>query len=180
LLFIKRLPKFQEIISVFAVNIVILYTFSLWFSFQDFSRNWVLYLAIEDILGVFSYIIIGAFIENLLIIGFLIFIYVLFPLSIAQGRFVLYGTILTVTFLLALMLRSGTYVGISNILRTHTMVFTFFIVGALILSLIAEQVKIVRSAIEAFADRCVIFLYIYLPLSLLAIIVIAVRNIGLK
>lgn len=174
--FTNRFPKLQEIILVYAVNVVILYTFSLWFSFQDFSRNWILYLDIEDILGVFAYIIIGAFIETLLIIGFLIFVYFLFPPSIAQGRFVLYGTILTISFLLALMLRDETLVGISHILKNNNMVFTLFIASALTLSLVAERIKIARSTIETFADRCVIFLYIYLPLSLLAVVIIAIRN----
>jgi hypothetical protein len=177
-LFLKNhFPKLQEIILVFAVNVVILYTFSLWFSFHDFSRNWILYLDLEDILGVFAYIMIGAFIEALLIIGFLIFVYFLLPPSITQGRFVLYGTILTITFLLALMLRAETLVGISHILKNNNMVFIFFIISALTLSFVAEQIKTVRSIIETFADRCVIFLYIYLPLSLLAAVIIAIRNV---
>ena len=178
MLFANRFPKLQEIILVYAVNVVILYTFSLWFSFQDFSRNWILFLDTEDILGVFAYTIVGAFTESLLIIGVLIFIYFLFPPSIAQGRFVLYGTILTITFSLVLILRAGTYASIRNILSNNNMVLAFFIAGTLALSLIAEQIKIVRSALEAFADRCLIFLYVYLPLSLLAVIIVAIRNIG--
>jgi hypothetical protein len=176
LFFINRLPKLQEIILVYAVNVVILYTFSLWFSFQDFSRNWILFLDIEDILGAFAYIIIGAFIESLLVIGLLISVYFLFPSSIAQGRFVLYGTIMTITFLLVLMLRVGTYPSLRNILSNNNMLFAFFTAGTLILSLVAERVKFVRSAIETLADRCLIFLYIYLPLSLLAVVIVAVRN----
>lgn len=175
LLFTNRCPKLQEILLVYAVNVVILYTFSLWFSFQDFSRNWILFLDIGDVLGVFAYIVIGAFIESLLIIGVLIFVYFLFPPSIAQGRFVLYGTIMTITFLVVLILRFGTF---ASILSNNNMVLAFFTVGTLILSLVAERVKFVRSAIEAFADRCLIFLYVYLPLSLLAVIIVAIRNIG--
>jgi hypothetical protein len=178
LLFANRFPKFQEIIPVYAVNVVILYTFSLWFSFQDFSRNWILYMDIKDIFGAFAYIITGSFIESLLAIGFLIFVYFLFPSSAKQGRFVLYGTTLTITFLLALMLRAGTYAGVSDILKNNNMIFAFFAACTLTLSLVAERLKFARSAIETFADRCVIFLYIYLPLSLLAVMVAVIRNIG--
>lgn len=162
---------------VYAVNVVILYTFSLLFSLQDALRNWVLYLDIEDILAVIAYIIVGAFIESLLTTGFLIFVYSLFPRPVVQGRFVLYGTILTITFLLALMLRDGTSARIIDILKNSKMIFTFFTAFTLILSLVAERVKIVRSIIEIFADRCVIFLYIYLPISLLAMITVVIRNI---
>lgn len=160
------------------MNVLILYTFSLWFSLQDFSRNWIKFLDVEDILGVISYIMIGACIESLLVTAFLIFVYLLVPRSIAQGRFVLYGTILTITFMLALMLRDGTSARIIDILKNNNMVFTFFMVSALVLSLISERVKIVRSAFEAFADRCVIFLFVYLPISLLAMIIVVIRNLS--
>lgn len=175
--FKNRFPKLQEITSVYAVNVVILYSFSIVFSLQDATRNWILYLGIEDILAIFTYIIFGAFLESLLITSFLIFIYILLPRSLVQRRFVLYGTILTIAFLLALMLRSDTSARISNTLRDNNMVFSFFGVTTLILALVAEWSKIIRSAIETFADRCMIFLYIYMPISLLSAIGIVVRNI---
>ena len=58
------------------------------------------------------------------------------------------------------------------------MIFGFFAASSLILSILAEKIKIVRAAIETIADRCTVFLYIYLPLSLLALIVIVIRNLN--
>jgi hypothetical protein len=178
LLIVNRFPKLRELTLVYAVNVVMLYTFSLWFSFEDMSRNWILYLAGGDIVGVLAYIIIGAFVESLLMIIFLTLSYSLIPPSIARGRFVLYGAILSFTFLLALMLRDGTYVGVDDFLKTTNMVFIFFAVSALILALAAEWKQPIRAFIESFADRCAVFLYIYMPLSLLAIIVVIFRNMG--
>lgn len=173
-----RLPKFQEVITVYAVNVVILYTFSIWFSIQDFSKNWVLHLDTRDIFGLFSYVILGAFIESLLMTSVLVFTHFMLPPSISQGRFTLYGTILTVTFLLALMLRNNSYVGIGHILQDNNSIFIFFTVSALLLFFLSGRLKIVRQAIEAFADRCTVFLYFYLPLSLFAVIIVLFRNIG--
>jgi hypothetical protein len=174
----NRLPKLREAIAVYAVSVVILYTFSLWFSIQDFSKNWILHLGAMDILGIFSYIIVGAFIESFLVISVLMFIYFLFSPSISQGRFTSYGTIFTITFLLALILRDNSYVGIGHILANNNSIFTFFIVSSMTLLLLSERLRIVRLTIEAFADRCTVFLYFYLPLSLSAIIVVVIRNIG--
>lgn len=178
MVFKNRLPKLREIILVYAVNVVILYSFSLWFSFQDFSRNWILYLDIADILGLFAYIIIGAFIESLLMIGFLIILYLLSPPSITQGRFVLHGTILTITLLTALMLRDESYVGLSVIVKSNNISLAFVTVGILLFFFAAKWTEKLKSAIEALADRCVVFLYFYLPLSVLAMLIALVRNTG--
>jgi len=136
-----------------------------------------LHLDTRDIFGLFSYVILGAFIESLLMTSALVFIYFMLPPSMSQGRFTLYGTILTVSFLLALMLRNNSYVGIGHILQDNNSIFIFFTVSALLLFFLSGRLKIVRQAIEAFADRCTVFLYFYLPLSLLAVIIVLFRNI---
>jgi hypothetical protein len=178
LVFKDRLPKFGEIMLVFAVNVVILYSFSLWFSFQDLSKNWILYLDIADILGLLAYVIIGAFIESLLMTAFLLFICLLIPSSITRGRFVSYGTILTITFLTALIVRDGSYVGISALMRNNDWAYTVLTVGILVPALAVEYTKKATSAIEALADRCLIFLYFYMPLTAAAAIIVVMRNLS--
>jgi hypothetical protein len=163
---------------VFAVNVVILYSFSLWFSFQDLSKNWILYLEIADILGLFAYVIIGAFIESLLMTAFLLLIFILLPSSITRDRFVSYGTILTITFLTALILRDGSYVGISALMRNNYWAYTVLTIGTLVLVLAVEYTQMARSAMEALADRCLIFLYFYMPLTATAVIIVVMRNLS--
>jgi hypothetical protein len=178
LAFKDRLPKFGEIMLVFAVNVVILYSFSLWFSFQDLSKNWILYLGMADILGLFAYVIIGAFIESLLMTAFLIFICLLIPSTVTRGRFVSYGTILTLTLLTALIVRDGSYVGISALMRNNYWSYTVLTIGTLVLVLAVEYIQKARSTMEALADRCVIFLYFYMPLTAAAVIIIVMRNLS--
>jgi hypothetical protein len=178
LTFKDRIPKSGEIMLVFAVNVVILYSFSLWFSFQDFSKNWILYLDIADILGLFAYVIIGAFLESLFMTAFLIFICLLIPSSITRDRFVAYGTILTITLLTALIVRDGSYVGISALMRNNDLAYTVLTIGTLVLALAVEYIKKARSAMEALADRCLIFLYLYMPLTAAAMIIVVMRNLS--
>lgn len=174
----NRFPKPQEIISVYAVGVAILYTFTLFAAFNDFSRNWVLYLSITDILSIFAYMITGAFFESLLVITALLFVGFILPPKILQGRFILYGVIMIVTFLGSLTLRDGTLVGISDILKNSRMVFTSFAVSTFVFAALGEFFTGIRKIIELIADRCVILLYVYMPLSLISVIVIVFRNIG--
>lgn len=173
---LNRFPKPQEIIPVYAVGVTILYTFAIITSMNDFSRNWLLYLDIVEIFNLFTYIIAGAFVESLLVIIILIFTSLAFPPKIQTDRFVLYGTILTITFLFGLMLRDGTYVGIGDILSSTRMIFMFFALTAFTFSILSERFKTIRSIIESIADRCVIFLYVYMPLSLISVIAILIKN----
>lgn len=173
----KRIPKGEEIASVYAVGVTILYTFTLVAAFHDFSRNWVLYLGVADIAGLFAYMLTGAFIESLLIIAPLLLIGFVLPQKIVRSRFVFYGVVVIVTFLGSLMFRDGT-VGISDVLKNAQMVFTAFGVSALVLVGLGEYFAAFRKVVEGIADNCIIFLYIYMPLSVIAIIIVIFRNIG--
>jgi len=173
----NRFPESEEIISVYAVGVTMLYTFTLVAAFGDFSRNWILYLDAVDILSLFAYMITGSFIESLLVIIFLLFIGFLLPPKVMRGRFVLYGVIVMITFFSALALQEGTPLEI-NVLSNSTMVFKAFAGSAFALALLGERFRVIRKVIEDVADRCVVFLYIYMPLSLIAIIIVIFRNIG--
>lgn len=142
------------------------------------SKNWILYLDIADILGLFAYAIIGAFIESLLMTWFLLFIHLLIPASITRNRFVSYGTILTLTLLTALIVRDGSYVGMSALMRNNYWAYTVLTIGTLVLVLAVEYTQKAKSAMEALADRCVIFLYFYMPLTAAAVIIIVMRNLS--
>jgi hypothetical protein len=173
----KRFPKMAEITAVFAVNALILYSFSLWFSFDSFSRNWILFLPAEDVAATLSYIVAGALLESVLVTASLIFLYFLFPPSWTQGRFILYGTIISAAFLAALMTRTGGYAGNKGFLTGYREIFGFTAACFLAAAVLAEKVNIVRAAIEGFADRATVMLYVYVPLSALALIIIFVRNV---
>lgn len=142
------------------------------------SKNWILYLDIADILGLFAYAIIGAFIESLLMTWFLLFIHLLIPASITRNRFVSYGTILTLTLLTALIVRDGSYVGMSALMRNNYWAYTVLTIGTLVLVLAVEYTQKAKSAMEALADLCVIFLYFYMPLTAAAVIIIVMRNLS--
>lgn len=159
----NRFPKSQEIVSVYAVGVVVLYAWMFIFTMKDFVNTWSLFLNVADVLSLFAYTTTGAFVESLLVIAVLLFIHFLLPQKITANRFVPYGVILTLSFLGAIM-------------RYYPAIF--FVIAFLALALLSEYVQAVRKIIETIADRCIIFLYVYMPLSLVSIIVVVVRNIG--
>jgi hypothetical protein len=173
--FLERLPKKEEIISVYGVIITILYSWAIFSSLMDLSRNWSLYFNVSDIFSLFAYIIFAAFVESLIFIAIPVFIYFIMPQPLVNGNFILYGTIITATLsgvLINLQLNIMTF----NFLEyALTYVILPFIASTIVILFLSRK-RIVREVLEKLAERCTVFLYVYLPLSLLSIIVVVVRN----
>lgn len=171
----NRPTKFYEVISVYAVGAAILYTWALINTMNDFSKNWVLYLTASEVMVEFAYVLMGVFFESLLVGAILFLGRFLLPQKILAGRFVAYGSLIIAAFLGWLIFRDGLVIGLGG---AYAELWRNVIVGAaLILALLGERFKIIHRGIEAIADRCVILLYIYLPLSLVSLVVVVIRNI---
>jgi len=174
--FVKRFPKWDEIIPVLAVGVTILFSWSIIASAKDLINNWGLYFGVADLLSLFAYVIAGAFLESLLVMAALLIISLILPKKIFAGKFVLRGTILTITFLgsiIYLYSKTLTYGIYGNLNKWGE----FFAVSTLIFFVFGEFFPAVSKVIEFIADRCIIFLYIYLPLSFISIIAVVLRNV---
>ncbi len=174
---LNRFPKWEQIISVYAVGVTILYSWGFLAAIKELIRNWSLYLGVSDLLGMFAYILAGTFLESLLLIFALLLISFILPRIIFADRFILRGTILTITFLSSviylykLMLP---YEVLENINKWSI----FFASFTILLMVLGESSQFIARSIESIANRCIVFLYIYLPVSFISIIVILVRNVS--
>lgn len=174
---LNRLPKKGQIISVYAVGVTILYFWAILNAIRDLLSNWSLYLSVAEILGLFSYIMAGTFLESLLLISALLFVSFVLPQKIITDKFVVRGSILTITFLgsiIYLYTLTLSYGVLENINKWAV----FFVSFTFVLMLLGELSQAVARIVETIANRCIIFLYINLPLSFISIIIIFARNVS--
>ncbi|MBI3153687.1 MAG: hypothetical protein HYZ21_16275 [Chloroflexi bacterium] len=174
---LKRFPKRDQTISVYAVGVAILFSWAIITTFNVVINQWGLYLDITEIFGLFAYIMAGAFVESLLLIASLLLFGFILPQKLFLDKFVLRGTILTITFLGSIMYlyaQTTTFEVLANI-NTWGI---FFAICTVILLLLGEVSQFVARVVETMADRCIVFLYIYLPASFISYIIIFVRNLG--
>ncbi|MBL8103290.1 MAG: hypothetical protein JNM02_12220 [Anaerolineales bacterium] len=174
---LKRFPEKGQIVSVYAVGAAILYSWAILKAIQEFAKNWSLHLSVSEILGLFSYTLAGTFFESVLFLAALLLISFILPKKIFANKFVLRGSILTITFLgsiIYLYTQTFTYALLDNIGEwgVSFVSFTFF------LMLLGELNEFVARIIQSIADRCTVLLYIYLPVSFISMIVIFIRNVG--
>ncbi len=173
---LKRLPKIDQIIPVYAVGVTLLFSWAVINTTKDVISKWGLYFGVADILSLFAYVMAGAFLESLLLISFLLMISFILPQKLFVDKFVLRGTVLIISFLVTIMYYY-TQTPMGEALANTDKLGIFFIL-ILILMALGESIPIVDKFVKSIADRCVIFLYIYLPVSFVSILIIIFRNLG--
>ena len=170
-------PTWEQIIPVYALGMMILFSWAIVMAFRDYSVNWALNLNVLEILSLFSYVIVGSFFESILLISALIIMSLALPRRLFGDRFVFRSSVFVIAFLGSIMyLYSRVYS--FGILTLFDSWLRFFVITAVLLLAAGEIIQFVRKTFEALADRCIVFLYINLPLSAFSIIVVLIRNIS--
>ena len=173
----NRLPNKNQIISVYAVGVTILFSWAAIVTIRDSLFNWVLYFNTLELLTLTAYVMAGAFLESLVMIGALLLIAFILPRAWLTDKFIVRGSILIIAFLGAIMFYyTQTPLGeaLVNVYK-FPLAFGF---GTLILVLAAKYLKPVEAALELIAERCTVFLYLYMPISVISVIVVVFRNVG--
>ena len=173
----NRLPNRNQLLPVYAVGVTILYSWAIIVTIRSSLFTWVLYLNVPEILTLVAYILAGAFLESLLLIAALTIFSVLLPSKLLTEKFILRGTILTITFLSSIMFYyTQTPLGEALVdIYKWVLFFTVSTVGFL---LAAENIQTIKNTVELIADRAMVFLYIYLPISIISVIVVIIRSLG--
>jgi len=174
---LNRFPKREQVIPVYAVGVTILYFWALLNAIRDLLSNWSLYLSVAEILGLFSYILAGTFLESFVLIFSLLFVSFILPQKLITDKFVVRGSILTITFL-GSIIYLYTLTLSSGVLENIDKWGIFFVSFTFVLMLLGELSRFVSKVVESLADRCIIFLYFYLPLSFVSMVFIFVRNVS--
>jgi len=172
---LKRLPNLPDIVSVYAVIASMLFTWSMLLFFW-YLPSWLHFMTLGDLIPVFCYVMASSFFESLAFLLLLLFLAFALPSNYLRDEFVARGASIALCVIGLIMLR----------FRMHdvSMIKIFFlgngiglVLTAVIVSLLATKINLVRRALISLSDRLIVFLYILIPLSLFSLLVIIIRNI---
>lgn len=176
---LKRLPDRQSIIGVYATAVFVIYGWTLLRSFWKVP-SWSFFLSIGEILSVYAYAFVVAFLESMLVLSILLLIGFVLPSRWWNDRFTSMGVIWLVVIEGSVMLRLYTNRAPEfweSFLNAQASWWTYTVLLALALTLLAVFVKPFQRGLELIADRFVVFLYLYMPLTVLSFLVVVLRNI---
>ena len=155
----------------------LVYTWTLFTSFWKLP-SWLFFLQVGEILSIYAYAFVVNFIESLLLLLIVLLPAILLPREWWADTFIPRAFALILIILGSAALHMSLYrtpdtraVFISG--QLFWWIGTFLL--GLLLTWVAGRVKWIRSALENMADRFVIFLYIYLPLTMVALLIVVAR-----
>jgi len=177
---LKRLPKPQAILQVYAVITVMLSGWTINAFLWKLSA-WLLILNIKEILTIFSYSMAVNLLESLTVLLLILTACALLPSHILREDFVVRGTILAVGLIGSLMafVRFHMQFGIQSGVKLLIGPLAVLLLATMLLGLPPRFrfVRFLHSAILWISDRLIVFLYILGPLYVLLFTYVIFRNI---
>jgi hypothetical protein len=170
------LPDRQSITLVFAVVSLVYYGRTFVSIFWEFN-SWLKNLTSWEIVSIISSAMVRSFLEAAALMLVVLMVSIALPGKLLREKFVVRGSIVTICVLASLMIHLKLYeIGTQNVfVRSVGLWWCITLVLTALLAWFLPMVHIVEVIFYEIADRASIFLYILLPITLLGILIIAIR-----
>lgn len=155
----------------------LVYTWTLFTSFWKLP-SWLFFLQVGEILSIYAYAFVVNFIESLLLLLIVLLPAIFLPRKWWTDTFIPRGFALILIILGSATLHLALYRTPDTRATFINGQFIWWVVTlllAVLLTWIAGRVKWLRHALENMADRFVVFLYVYLPLTMVALLIVVAR-----
>lgn len=149
-----------------------------WALLRFFYRlpSWLFYSSVGEIGVFFSYMIVVNLLGSVLMLAVFVFLAVLLPRAWFVERFVSRSASLTLLGMGYLIYVNRYFSSADSYpLASYTRDLTVLVI-MIVLALLIDRVAFLRNLLEGFASRMVVFLYLLLPVSAIALLVVVFRN----
>lgn len=176
----SRLPGWRETLPVFATIIFFVYSWALFRMFYQVP-SWLYYLTISDILTIAAYVLSVALFESLVMLGLVVLVSALYPPPFFRQLFVAQGTAWISLLAVGAVLLQRKIGLIYQLQLTELIVYPLLLIGLflalpLAFYLLFRRWSRLRQLVEGLADRMTIFALLYLPFSLISLLIVLIRN----
>jgi|SRR5215208_6302628 len=173
----KKLPPFHETWRLYATIVFLVYG---WTSLAFFWKvpSWLYFLDSGEIVSILAYALSSTVFESVIILLLFVLASLVLPASWLRNKFVIRGSIVfySLTFwVVFLTLSSLLQLPTTNDLLTFAMGFPLTAGLGMIL---VDKIPLVYRFMDYLSKQLTIFLYLWLPLSVVGILILIVRNIG--
>ena len=172
----NKLPRLAQVYPVYAIIVLLTYSWTIYWALWKLP-SWLDFLPLGEIGAIFCYLMATNLIESLLALLGVVIVSLVLPQKWFRDFFVSRGSALAASVLISIMIFEYHFDKPADYFSKLPLylLLTFLVAG--VLSFLAGWIHVVRKAVEVFAENAVIFLFISLPLSLLSLIVVIVRNV---
>jgi hypothetical protein len=175
--FFRRIPGWPQIIPVYGVIVLMVYTWTLlWFFWK--VPSWLFFLNAGEILTSLAYVLATNFTESLLVVCGPLFLALVLPKKWFHDVFIARGASLSMAGLGYMMFLANQFRNNSDYpsASLHPWTVALAAAGIGVLVYLCGQIALLRKIVEAVADRVSIFVFILTPLGIISLLVVLVRS----
>lgn len=176
---LNRLPDKAPLLNVYAVVVALGFNWTLMTSFWKIP-SWLFYMNLGQVASIYAYTIAFDFIESVLLLAGCVLISLALPAAWWKEKFVSRSVMLLIVVMGSLFLSAFKFRDPDTRQQFVDVQLVWWAVTfgiAFSLAWLAGRARGLGRALENLADRCIIFLFIYMPLTALSILVVLARNI---
>ena len=172
----NRLPGLKQIAPVYAVCVIVIYSWTaLWFFWK--LPSWLFYMNAGEITLVYAYVLVSNLLESLLVVCIPIALGFILPSKWFRDSFVSRGTSLVLLGLGYFMFLAYQFQAKEDypsvLLKLWSVALALGLIAFLVF--IIGKVPSLNKVLEFIAEQATILLYIYIPLSLVSLLIVLPR-----
>jgi len=171
----NKLPHLSQVYPVYAIIALLIYGWTIYWALWKLP-SWLDFLPLGEIGAIFCYLLTTNLIESLLVLSGILIICLILPQKWFRDSFVSRGSALAGSVLIPIMIFEYHYDKPADYFSKLPQLLLIIFLVACVLVFLAGRIRIARKAVEVFAENAVVFLFILLPASLLALVIIVARN----
>ena len=177
----SKLPSRQEVLPVFSVIVFIVFTWTLYRMFFQVP-SLLFYLRVWDVLIISAYVLAFALFESMVVLGLLLIFSLVIPAKYFKDNFVAQGSTVVLMISMGAVAIQRKMNIVYNLEGWELILYPFVILVAVVFvivsaSYIYDRFKILPRIINTVAERMIVFVLLYVPLSILGMLLVFVRNI---
>jgi hypothetical protein len=170
----NKIPPLHSVSSFYATIVFLLYG---WTSFVFLWKlpGWLYFLNFEEIAVIGAYILVTSLFQSLVVLFLFLFASLVLPSRWLSSKFLVRASILIYSFTFWVALFDLKY---GNELPTRADLLAVAVGFPLTVglgSLLTNKISFIKTFLNALADRLVVFLYLWIPLSVIAVIIVILR-----
>jgi hypothetical protein len=164
--------KIKDLLPVCGLVATLIYGWSL-FRFIWILPSWLKFLTGEEILYILFLSFAFCFVDSLIFIFLLIVFALLVPYKWFRDDFIFRGSLVALSALIFVIYLASNMISLDGLPSR----LAGFLVFMVLFQLLGARLGWLRSLIATIADRSIVFIYIFLPLTLVGILGIFLRNV---
>lgn len=177
----SRLPSAPEALSVFSIFVFFVFSWTLYRAFW-YVPSWLEYLSVWSILVIVAYVLAFALFESAFLLALVVFFSLFFPLKVFKEKYALQGSSLALllsvgAFLLQRKINLVYRLELWQLLAYPLVALFASVVLVVLLAFLFNRFSLLGRLVNAVVERMLIFVYLYVPLGVLGLLVVLVRNI---